>query len=312
MAQAVTVYRWDDVGAPQITTGSPTEYINVFVKCLVEGYGTKQPVGWQVLDNQAATPFLALKNNIQAGASGGNFILSAPDDGNYAIMTVTSALEYTDKDNYSKVGRNNTFFSYSSGENQMKNWIIFATPYGFYFFAVRPSQVVNNLNRTTSSAFFYCGDLIPSIPNDPTRFMLLSGDENSPPTDNSPLQGRIRYGVKECCSFYGIDGGLVPTKGYIRSVFGESTSINTPSYITDKPQITMLHPLFIVRTDKAEFNNNSLPFCKGQVPGLYLSPQFGYGDEALPFYKTLDSQEYFSLPSTEKAGTKVWLNTEVW
>ena len=108
----VTVYKWDDVGAPQITTGSPTEYMNVLIKCLVEGYGTKQPVGWEVLENQASTPFLALHNNIQAGASGGKFILKAPDNGNYDYITVTSALEYTDKDNYSKVGRNYVFNSF--------------------------------------------------------------------------------------------------------------------------------------------------------------------------------------------------------
>ncbi|MGS0496376.1 hypothetical protein ACU8V4_03780 [Pseudoalteromonas mariniglutinosa] len=74
----------------------------------------------------------------------------------------------------------------------------------------------------------------------------------------------------------------------------------------------MLHPLFIIRDESTEYNNNSAPFCKGQVPGLYLSPQFGYAEQNLPFYKTLDSQEYFSVPSIENAGTRMWLNTEVW
>jgi hypothetical protein len=308
----VTVYKWDDVGAPQITSGSPTEYMNVLIKCLVEGYGTKQPVGWEVLENQADTPFLALHNNTQVGASGGKFILKAPDNGNYAYITVTSALEYTDKDNYSKVGRNYVFNSYSSGENLLKNWMVFATSYGFYFFAVTPSLSLNRLNRWRGSSFFYCGDLIPSIPNDPVPFVMLSGANNTSPNYDNGLQSRIQYSVSECCLTYGIDGVYTPVKGFIRSIFGTSTSTNSPVYLTENPPITMLHPLFIVRQSKDDYNNNSAPFCKGQVPGLYLSPQFGYAEQNLPFYKTLDSQEYFSVPSTEKAGTRMWLNTEVW
>lgn len=308
----VTVYKWDDVGAPQITTGSPTEYMNVLIKCLVEGYGTKQPVGWEVLENQASTPFLALHNNIQAGASGGKFILKAPDNGNYDYITVTSALEYTDKDNYSKVGRNYVFNSYSSGENLMKNWMIFATSYGFYFFAVRPTQTLNKLNRTPAYCFFYCGDLIPSIPNDPVPFVMLSGTDNTSPNYDNGLQSRIQYSVKECCLTYGIDGVSTPVKGFIRSLFGTSTSTNSSIYLPENPPITILHPIFIIRDESTEYNNNSAPFCKGQVPGLYLSPQFGYAEQNLPFYKTLDSQEYFSVPSIENAGTRMWLNTEVW
>lgn len=311
MAQ-VTVYKWDDVGAPQITSGSPTEYMNVLLKCLVEGYGTKQPVGWEVLENQADTPFLALHNNTQVGASGGKFILKAPDNGNYAYITVTSALEYTDKDNYSKVGRNYVFNSYSSGENLMKNWMVFATSYGFYFFAVTPSLSLNRLNRWGGASFFYCGDLIPSIPNDPVPFVMLSGNDNTSPNYDNGLQSRIQYSVKECCLTYGIDGVSSPVKGFIRSIFGTSTSTNSSIYLPENPPITMLHPLFIIRDESTEYNNNSAPFCKGQVPGLYLSPQFGYAEQNLPFYKTLDSQEYFSVPSIEKAGTRMWLNTEVW
>ena len=312
MALPVTMYRWDDVGAPQITTGSPTEYINVFVKCLVEGYGTKESVGWQVLENQADSPFLALKNNIQAGGSGGNFIILSPNDSNYTRMTVTSALEYNDKSNYSKVGRINTFSSYSSGENLMKNWIIFATPHGFYFFAAPPSLGVNNLNRSRATAFFYCGDLIPSIPNDPTRFLLLSGSENAQSSYDNVLQSRILTGNYFCCNYYAIDGDTTPQGAYIQSIFGIDALEFGQDYISAKPQITMLHPLFIVGSSKSLRNDNSIPLIKGQAPGLYLSPQVGYGDESLPFYKFLDGEKYFSVPSTEKSGTGIWLNTEVW
>ena len=71
MAQAVTVYRWDDPGAPQIVDGRPSEFINVFKKCLVEGYGDKQPLGWQVQLEEAINK-ISFINDVTAGGSGGS------------------------------------------------------------------------------------------------------------------------------------------------------------------------------------------------------------------------------------------------
>ena len=60
MASPVTIYRWDDVGAPQIVDGKPSEYMNMLKKCLVEGYGSKASLGWTVVDDIASPPFLSL------------------------------------------------------------------------------------------------------------------------------------------------------------------------------------------------------------------------------------------------------------
>lgn len=47
MALPVTMYRWDDPGAPQLsqTQGSA---VDVIKKCLIDGYGTKEPAGWVI------------------------------------------------------------------------------------------------------------------------------------------------------------------------------------------------------------------------------------------------------------------------
>lgn len=42
----VTVYRWDDVGAPQLQGQSVGSLITVLDACLVNGYGSKAPAGW--------------------------------------------------------------------------------------------------------------------------------------------------------------------------------------------------------------------------------------------------------------------------
>lgn len=45
MTQAVTVYRWDDEGAPQLDLNNGS-MLQVLKKCLIDGYGTKQGAGW--------------------------------------------------------------------------------------------------------------------------------------------------------------------------------------------------------------------------------------------------------------------------
>lgn len=45
MAQPVTIYRWDDPGAPQLTQTAGSA-VDVLKKCLIDGYGTKTPAGW--------------------------------------------------------------------------------------------------------------------------------------------------------------------------------------------------------------------------------------------------------------------------
>ncbi len=45
---APTLYKWDDPGAPQLD-GSKGCILNVIVKCLVEGYGTKAGAGWEMV-----------------------------------------------------------------------------------------------------------------------------------------------------------------------------------------------------------------------------------------------------------------------
>lgn len=52
MAQALTVYRWDDLGAPQLTQTHGSA-VDVLKKCLIDGYGAKSAAGWVLEDISA-------------------------------------------------------------------------------------------------------------------------------------------------------------------------------------------------------------------------------------------------------------------
>ena len=77
MPQAVTTYRWDDAGAPQLTGRTPAEIIDVIYKCAVTGYGEKSPLGWTRPFYDAANQAAAFRNNVAAGGSGGYVKISS-------------------------------------------------------------------------------------------------------------------------------------------------------------------------------------------------------------------------------------------
>lgn len=73
MGLPVTVYRWDDAGAPQLSKGiKPSELINVLKKCLVDGYGSKQGAGWSVPFMDLASNQIVFRNSTLQGS--GSFV----------------------------------------------------------------------------------------------------------------------------------------------------------------------------------------------------------------------------------------------
>ena len=88
MGLPVTVYRYTDPGAPQVNNGTPSEWINVLKKVLVEGYGTKVGLGWTVEFENAAAFKIAFRNKVADGGSGGYVQFSS----NGAVNTVNATL----------------------------------------------------------------------------------------------------------------------------------------------------------------------------------------------------------------------------
>ncbi|WP_046005779.1 hypothetical protein [Pseudoalteromonas rubra] len=319
----VTVYRWDDSGAPQISTGAAKEWFTILKQCLVEGYGDKQPLGWKVVNEVNDPPHLCLQNNTAQGASGGYVLLDAENNNSSGIVKIVSALDYSDESMHSRVGRPNIFGSYtSSGTHQCKNWIIIATYYGFFLFASSDHLALgNNLNRKPA-VFYYCGDYIPVIQNDPCRFVVLTGNQGTTSlTHNQTLIYSIEYSPADRTSsavgyVYSFDSTATSEYAllFMYSIFGESTRGNA---FYESPDITLLSPFYLFAGDlrKHSVDNNSTlsPHVRGRVPGLWISPQTGYGNESMPYIKPLDSVNHLSIPCTiENRGVVAWLNLESW
>ena len=324
MTQAVTVYRWDDVGAPQITTGKPSEYLTVFKKCLVEGYGNKISLGWTVVEESTPEepPYLAVRNNINAGGSGGTMTFESDlDDGPQRIIKEQSFLDFTSRNIKSRAGAYFGFYGNSpSTSSMLKNWVLIGTAKGFFFTASANSTMDRNHLGTFRNAFFYAGDINSVHTNDPATFITMSGQIDDLGTGwNNQLNYRLcDTHTSEVSKVYALDGSLLSEKGFAISLFG-SNSVSNTNEESSVPDVRLIVPVILScgsyslgGSGSTFINNEILPFIRGYIPGLFMSQEWGYEAEPMFFIKNIDGQDYLSIPKAAHGGTNVWINLEEW
>lgn len=321
MTQAVTVYRWDDEGAPQVTDGKPNEYLEVFKKCLVDGYGNKQPLGWVVEDESLPddTPFLSIKNNISEGGSGGVIMFSASNNNQRTAIRCQSVLDYISKTEHARTGPYFAISSGSTGTNSANKWIVIASAKAFYFIALPEHTLTRNSFGTYSHILFFAGDIKSFYGADSASFVTLSGKVN---TMSMGWNGSLNYILGDATSstvgqVYALDGALEKADIYVLSSFGNH-SVNQPSIQDSSPDIRVLSSLLVCTggyylSGAGNYGNNeSLPFARGEVPGLFVSQEYGFMNEKMPFIKLIDGVEYFSIPRANNGGSCAWICMEEW
>jgi hypothetical protein len=174
MGLPVTVYRWDDVGAPQLTTPKPSEIINILQKCLVDGYGSKSPLGWTKEYENLTTRQAAFRNSPITG-SGGYFKIWSHDgsDSANALTRLTSAVSMSDIDTFFKKSYNTAIHAFNSAYNR---WVILGTTRAFYLILSTNGPMGGNNALWDNTA--YIGDFDPFIPGDLNTFITI-GNTNA-------------------------------------------------------------------------------------------------------------------------------------
>jgi hypothetical protein len=225
MGLPVTVYRWDDVGAPPLGNGTPLEIITILKQCLVSGYGTKEPLGWSILFEDTSTRQIILKNDDTKGGSGGCVKVKSYNGSNNpnGMMWYQPARSASDINNMLGVGN-----IHSVSTNDKELWFLIGTSMGFYFVTgttLYPmAGWVNDHERSV-----YCGDFISSDVNDAGRFIAVSMFNTNTTTTAGITTAswpnifgtmRMSAGAK-LLSLYDTDGGLAASSSYtIESGYG--------------------------------------------------------------------------------------------
>lgn len=316
MGLPVTVYRWDDAGAPQLTNGKPSEIIAILKKCLVEGYGTKAGAGWSVAFENAAAFKIAFRNSTTE-ASGGfvQFWSVLGTDTNSGDMRFRGAKSMTALDVFVDSQVQQQF----SIVTTVDYWVLIATSAGFWFFTA-PSLSSPSMS-TINRASFFVGDYDAVTANDPGRFVNIMNGADTDSTSSSWTQAfdvAISAGGF-ICKIYDTDGSanFQKYKMDLRYLQGTTGGVNTNGVPTiDR---VFFNPLIVSAASNPDsldrtgvVNSNSIvqPFIRGRIPGLLFSPSTGYNDQAWPVIETINGQQHMLMPGYRFG--RNWVNMETW
>ena len=185
---AVTVYRWDDPGAPVLSNPSAGSLIGVLDACLVDGYTGKTGAGWTKAFS--GTKLAAYRQ----GA--GSMCYLRVDDGTGSFKVKMRGYESMTDVN-TGTGEFPTTTQLANGVYAAigiaataanKPWIVVADNKRFYLWVgVSLTTAVDISTSTTWQALFFFGDIISFRPGDTYCCQIMGSDSTS--------NGTERFGV---------------------------------------------------------------------------------------------------------------------
>jgi hypothetical protein len=335
MAQPVTVYRWDDPGAPQITNRKPSEIINVLKKCLVEGYGTKDPLGWTMPYEDAGNIKAAFKNSVAAGGSGGYVQVKSSNgsDTSNIALSMTPAKSMVDIDTLFHRGYIRPF-SITTG---WTNWVLIGTATAFYLIAANNGPIASWAGIREQVAFV--GDFNSFIDNDVSRFIVsaanaVAGDListsylnfthsfiSNTPGEGAPGQA-YSSGNLLLYDTDGFDSNLIYSVA-MTSGFSSSSSLQGSVDIAKKRNV-FTNPTIVAsgvgsNNVAAKDRSNVLlqlsdlsPRVRGTLPGSLIEICPRYTTESWPITEDINGQNHWLLSNPAGRLAYYWINMVEW
>lgn len=332
MSQAVTVYRWDDPGAPQMPNGKPSEIINVLTKCIVDGYGSKLPLGWTMPFYEPVTQSVVFRNNPAAGGSGGyvKFYSNDASDNNNAVMRLTHAASMTDINSLFRQGNTQAFAATSS----LTRWVIIGTSIGFYFTIDNSLSSLKMTGPTTFGVAMYIGDYYSAIPSDSSRFIAFASamNGNFSAAGNTDTLYYIRTSddltTKAPLKIYDADNfDAFSNYGIWLPFWSNTAGVNNATSQSQPSSIDMLMPAFVWlsnqgilsatvdRLNQLIRDSTVSPLARGVLPGYGYSLKVGYSQTTWPFTKTISGKQHWLMRSFINGGFSsagAFINMEEW
>lgn len=308
MAQPVTVYRWDDAGAPQIGSGDLWPGIlNILKKCLVEGYGEKAAAGWTVEYENAPGAKCVFRNDPVEG-SGGYVQFQRQSN---VVTWFKGAASITAIDTFIHQGYMqgiNLSTLYNNGI-----WVMVATKTAFYLtFGVAGVNGLNLASNNFNPSHFtiFVGDTVGTVKNDPGMFIVrgrsnasftaASADASQAFNNNlagifsNDCNGTVSAFSPSISSASNISiplrtDGETAADVYQALRLGNSTAAN--SRIGPPVGKIIISPVYLTLTGiLSEVPNR--PTIRGKFPGLYCLTGQWYLNDSWPLIISLDGKDY--------------------
>ena len=196
----MTVYRWDDPGAPVLSNPSAGSLIGVLDACLVNGYGTKPAAGWTkefsgtnlAAYRQGAGSMCYLRVNDGTGSfkatARGYESMTDVNTGTNGFPTAAQLVDGV----YIAIGIDMTAAN--------KPWIVVANNKRFYLWvgASKLTAASALSASTTWQGLFFFGDIVSFRPGDAYCCQIAGSDSASTATERFGIGGSIS-GVNAGC-----------------------------------------------------------------------------------------------------------------
>lgn len=266
---AVTVYRWDDPGAPVLSNPSAGSLIGVLDACLVDGYTGKTGAGW--------TKAFSGTNLAAYRQGAGSMCYLRVDDGTGSFKATARGYESMTDINtgvnafpttaqlangvYAAIGTTTTASN--------KPWIVVADNKRFYLWVgVSLTTAVDISTSTTWQALFFFGDIISFRPGDTYCCQIMGSDSASTNTERFGIAGALTSVIAG--SFIERDAaqaaGSVNNSKYndyygggSSATIGSATCVAYPDKITGGINLSRIHVS----------NGATVVGIRGRLPGVF-------------------------------------------
>ncbi|MCB2381288.1 hypothetical protein KV201_03735 [Shewanella sp. SR1] len=319
MGLPVTVYSWEDAGAPQLTGRTPAEFVNVLKKVLVDGYGVKAGLGWSVAFEDTILNKIAFRNSTVDG-SGGYVQFWCPEGTNAtnSRFSYRSAQGMSGLDNFIKPCPLGNIWAGGTPVG-VQRWMVIGTVAGFYLFTL--SNVYTDYNcQGTQTCVAFIGDIHSNYNNDAGRLIGFTGSSSDLTLSSAPTN--VFDGLLP--RLYQTDGSsaYVPgaTNKTVTSQSGGSATKDDDivlgiNFATG--MITITAPIPSNSTDSigTPVNRSILqPYFRGVLPGALTSSFRGYRNKPFPQFRSINGKQH--MLTADSSGSTIgccgWLNIEEW
>ncbi|AUD59154.1 hypothetical protein AYJ58_06450 [Shewanella sp. Pdp11] len=313
MGLPVTVYRWDDAGAPQLVDHKPSEIINLFKKCLINGYGSKAGLGWTLEYEDAATAKAAFRNSATQGSGGYMRVWSSTGaDGDNVDFRLQTCKSMTDIDTMIS---SSPYATYELQKSlQSSGWELIGTSRGFWFHIYcKYPGVTGTYSFSTSPTFqyayaFFVGDLDTLDINDAGMFTQLRGSSAS--TNDNSIVSPLGYGASFGFAWL-YDADNSPSTAQYKVSLPYDVALNRYTQTPSSVGVSMiLTPMQLIQVSPTYIPSITRPPCRGFVPGTYQASLIGFASELWPLDLKVNNVEHTLL--FMRTHQNIWINKEVW
>ena len=328
MALPVTVYRWDDDGAPQLNYDTrPSEYIEILKKCLVEGYGDKVPLGWSIPFESNNGLQIVFKKDDESSGGFVKFWAAGDSDspGDSLLYRAATQIDGLDQDLEGAEGSG--YQAATAGWTGVTRWILIGTKVGFYFIGSADESVPEGKMAlgTYPIPSFFVGDIESFYSNDLSRFTTIVGknDSNMSSRDSGHSLAGIDY-FKQLGRMHETLGVSNPKNIEVLLPF--------QTYSTSKINMTPISQMVFSKVMIALVNRNVFSFdnvhmdsegnhvtnsdlhpaIRGTVPGMLQSHFQGFSEEIWPQERDILGQKHYLMQTWHNGACGIWVNAEAW